>query len=403
MNQDIIDQFPSLKNKYNGKQAIFLDGPAGVQVPDSVINAISDYYRQSNANTHGAFATTQQTDIMMQETREACAIFLNAESYACISFGQNMTSLNFSLSKAIGRLLQEGDEIIITQLDHESNRGPWLRLQDEGIIIKEVEISKNGVLNYYDLEAKINAKTKLVCMGIASNYTGTVNDVERVRKISYKHGAMLLLDAVHYAPHFSIDVQALGCDFLLCSAYKFYGPHVGILYAKPGLMDSLDTDLLNTADQRAPYNIETGTLNHAAIAGVKACIEFIASLGSGSNLREQLISAYGLIEDHERKLASELYDYLWYSTKYKIVGPDYIGKRAPTVSFLSKTHQSRELCEQLSMQNIFAWDGHFYAKRASQVLGNEEKGGVTRMGMSVYTREEDVKETIMRLKQIAKN
>ena len=388
---------------YNGKRAIFLDGPAGVQVPDSVINAISDYYKNSNANTHGAFATTQQTDIMMQETREACSIFLNAESHACISFGQNMTSLNFSLSKAIGRLLRPGDEILITQLDHESNRGPWLRLQDQGIVVNEIAISEKGTLNYDDVANKINSKTKLVCMGLASNYTGAVNNVKYVRKLCNDNGAKLLLDAVHYAPHFSIDVQKFGCDFLLCSAYKFYGPHVGILYAKTGLMDSLDTDLLNTADQRAPYNIETGTLNHAAIAGVKACIEFIASLGKGVNLREELESAYARIELHERKLATKLYDYLWDAKGYKIIGPAYDTKRAPTISFLSKSHQSKELCEKLSMQNIFAWDGHFYAKRASQILGNEERGGVTRMGISVYTTEEDVKQTIDQLKEIAKN
>lgn len=394
MNSTIIGQFPSLSNLYNGKRAVFLDGPAGVQVPSSVIEAISDYYKHSNANTHGAFATTQQTDVIMQETREACATFLNAPNHTCISFGQNMTSLNYSLSKAIGRQLNAGDEILITQLDHESNRGPWLRLQDDGIIVNEIGIHKDGTINYEDLSAKISSKTKLLCMGMASNYTGAVNDVAFARKITHEHGAQLLLDAVHYAPHFSIDVQDIDCDFLLCSAYKFYGPHVGILYAKPGVLDSLDTDFLRTAYAHAPYRIETGTLNHAAIAGVKASIEFIASMGSGDTLRQQLESAYVLIEKHEKNLAIKLHSYLTSSSNYTVVGPDFSTKRAPTLSFLSNNNKSLPLCEKLATKNVFAWNGHFYALRASEVLGNEEKGGVTRMGISAYTTEEDIEETI---------
>ncbi len=401
MNSTIIEQFPSLSNMYNGSRGIFLDGPAGVQVPNSVIDAISDYYRQSNANTHGAFATTQQTDVIMHETRETCCTFLNAASHKCISFGQNMTSLNYSLSKAIGRQLKEGDEILITQLDHESNRGPWLRLQDQGVIVNEIAILANGTINYDDLVAKMSSQTQLLCMGMASNYTGAVNDVALARKITHDHGAQLLLDAVHYAPHFSIDVQELDCDFLLCSAYKFYGPHVGILYAKPGLLDTMDTDFLRTADSSAPYKIETGTLNHAAIAGVKASIEFIASMGSGDALRQQLESAYGLIEKHEKALATQLYGFLDSSTNYTVVGPDFSSKRAPTLSFLSANNASLQLCEKLADHNVFAWDGHFYALRASEVLGNEDKGGVTRMGISVYTTEEDINETISTLENLA--
>jgi cysteine desulfurase family protein (TIGR01976 family) len=401
MNSTIIGQFPSLSNVYNGKRGIFLDGPAGVQVPSSVIEAISDYYKHSNANTHGAFATTQQTDVIMQDTREACASFLHAESYKCISFGQNMTSLNYSLSRAIGRQLNKGDEILITQLDHESNRGPWLRLQDKGIIVKEIGIHSNGTINYDDLTEKISAKTKLLCMGMASNYTGAVNDVAFARKLTQEHGAQLLLDAVHYAPHFSIDVQKMDCDFLLCSAYKFYGPHVGILYAKQGHLDSLDTDFLRTADSNSPYRIETGTLNHAAIAGVKASIEFVASMGSGETLRHQLETAYQSIEKHEKELAIKLYSYLISSTNYAVVGPDFSTKRAPTLSFLSENNKSLHLCKKLAAENVFAWDGHFYALRASEVLGNEEKGGVTRMGISVYTTDSDVEETITLLKELA--
>lgn len=400
MNSTIRNQFPALQRTHDGKPLTFLDGPAGTQVPDKVIDAISNYYRMSNANLHGAFITTQETDQMMLATRDACAAFLNASSQKNISFGHNMTSMNIKLSRAIGRYLQAGDEILITQLDHESNRGPWLRLAELGIIVKEIALTQNGELDYEDFKEKISTKTKLVAMGMASNYTGAVNDVAFARKITHDYGAWLLLDAVHYAPHFSIDVQAMGCDFLLCSAYKFYGPHIGILYSKVGLLDMLDTDRLRTAYQHAPYKIETGTLNHAALAGVKAAIEFMASTGEGDKLRDQLLRALAGIEAHERELAKELYEFLNGSDKYELVGPSFDGKRAPTLSFYSTHYSADELCKKLAAENIFAWSGHFYAIRASEKLGMQERGGVTRMGMSMYSSQEDIGRTIGVLKSI---
>lgn len=395
----IIKQFPSLQRTHRGMPLSFLDGPAGTQVPDSVINAISSYYQTSNSNLHGAFITTQETDAMMLTTRKACAVFLNAPSYKNISFGHNMTSMNIKLSRAIGRYLKAGDEILITQLDHESNRGPWLRLKEIGIIVNEIAITAHGELDYVDFKNKLSEKTKLVAMGLASNYTGAVNDVAFARKITREFGAWLLLDAVHYAPHFSIDVQNLDCEFLLCSAYKFYGPHIGILYAKEGLLDGLDTDRLRTAYQHAPYKIETGTLNHAAIAGVNAAIAFIAESGEGYELRQQLMNAMLRIETHEKTLAIRLYTYLSESEKYTLIGPSFDMKRAPTLSFYSETYSAKELCTKLAEQNIFAWSGHFYAIRASEKLGMEDRGGVTRMGMSMYSTDEDIERTIKVLEQ----
>lgn len=384
-------QFPSLARMHNGKPLIFIDGPAGTQVPEYVINAMSDYYKTLNSNTHGAFITTQETDALMHAMRETVAAFLNAENTTTISVGQNMTTLNFALARGIGRMLQPGDEILITQLDHEGNRGPWLSLREHGVIVREVNLLANGLLDYDDFEKKINERTRLVALGMASNALGTVNDFRLARKLTYKYNAWLLLDAVHYAPHFSIDVQEIGCDFLLCSAYKFYGPHVGILYSKPGLLDQIPTDRLRVAGQTAPDRIETGTLNHAAMAGVKASIEFIAQQGNGKTLREKIVDAYANIGKHERALAEKLYNGLKAISGIQIAGQPFGNvQRSPTISFYKEGKAALQVCQQLAAQNICAWDGHFYAIRAIEILGLLEKGGVTRMGISAYNTEREI-------------
>ncbi len=380
---------------------VFLDGPAGTQVPQSVIEAISHYYSTSNANTHGAFITTRETDDIIQHMRQSMAALLGAENEDTISIGQNMTSLNFALARAMSRILQPGDEVLITQLDHEANRGPWLTLTRFGINVKEVVLKSDGLLDYDDFAGKINAKTKLVCMGMSSNCIGTVNNFKLVRQLTNQYNAWLLLDAVHYAPHFSIDVQSLGCDFLLCSAYKFYGPHVGILYSRPGLLDQLPTDRLRTAGQKAPYSIETGTLNHAALAGVGAAVGFLASLGSGVSQREKLISAYQSISEHEYRLASKLYQGLKQIPGLTMIGQDFSApSRTPTVSFTMKGKTPWQICEHLAKKNICAWDGHFYAIRAIEVLGLLEQGGVTRLGISLYNTEEEVNLTVASVRHL---
>jgi len=397
----IRSQFPSLQRRPNKLPMIFLDGPGGTQVPNSVIDAISDYYKTSNANTHGEFITTHETDEVIANMRTSVAALLNAESPGCISIGQNMTTLNFALARGIARMLKPGDEVVITQLDHEGNRGPWLMLRDFGIKVKEVALRQSGVLDYDDFEAKVNENTRVVAVGMAANSIGTVNDIQKARELSYKYNAWLVLDAVHYAPHFSIDVQKLGCDFLLCSAYKFYGPHVGLLYSRPGLLDRIPTDRLRTAGQTAPDSIETGTLNHAAIAGVKAAVDFLASLGEGSSLRERLVNAYQNIGEHERKLAMQLHDGLKKIPGVKVVGQDFSSNhRAPTVSFTMEKKTPQQVCAHLATKNICAWDGHFYALRAIEILGLLEKGGVTRLGISVYNRSEDIEATLHELSSL---
>ena len=386
-------QFPSLTRVHNSIPLTYLDAPAGTQVPQSVIDAVSSYYKTSNANTHGEFLTTNETDGIVATMRKSMAALLGAEGPETISIGQNMTTLNFALARGIARSLRPGDEVLITQLDHEGNRGPWLMLREFGVNVREVSLQPSGMLDEIDFAAKVNEKTRLIAIGLASNALGTVNNITLARELAYKAGAWLMLDAVAYAPHFKINVQELGCDFLLCSAYKFYGPHVGILYSRPGLLDRIKTDRLRTALQYAPEKIETGTLNHAAIAGVTAAVNFISSLGNN------IADAYRQIGAHERELAVRLYDGLCKIKGVKVIGQDFASEhRAPTVSFTFEGKTPTEVCRHLAKQNIFAWDGHFYAQRAIEILGLFEKGGVTRIGMAVYNTPEEIDKTLDVLK-----
>jgi cysteine desulfurase family protein (TIGR01976 family) len=314
-----------------------------------------------------------------------------------------MTTLNFSLSKTIARSLSEGDEVLITQLDHEANRAPWLALREQKIIVNEVALRPGGTLDYEDFRNKINKRTRLVAMGWASNALGTVNDVAQIREWTRNAGAWLLVDAVHYAPHFSMDVTSLGIDFLLCSAYKFYGPHVGILYTRNGLLDSLEPDRLRTQEQSSPYRIETGTLNHAAIAGVKAAIEYLSSLGSGKTLRSKLVNAMTAIHMHELKLGTMVYEGLKSIDGVNIYGPSFAAAdRAPTISFTTKGHTANEVCTALARKGIFAWDGHFYAIRAAEILRTLENGGFTRVGMLLYNTDDEVERFLREVRSIAR-
>ena len=403
---DIInrrDDFPSLKRTVNGYKLAYLDGPGGSQVPQQVINAISRYFKKCNANTHGRFITSAESDNIIKEAREYSAQFLGAENGGCISFGANMTSLNFSLSRAIARSLNEGDEILITQSDHEANRGPWLNLRECGIVVKEVTLKQDGTLDYEDFNSKINDRTRLVAAGLASNALGTVNNIKLIRQLTYEAGALLMVDAVHYAPHFPIDVNALGIDFLICSAYKFYGPHVGILYSRPGLLEQFQTDRLRTQSPGEPYRIETGTLNHAAIAGVKSAIDYIASFGDGKTLREKIVSAMEKIGKYEHYLAQKLYNGLKRISGVKIFGvPFDAGFRAPTVSFTIEGVEPSVACRILGEKGICVWDGNFYAVRTVEVLGLYEKGGLIRAGISLYNTDDDIKRLLSGVKEIVK-
>ena len=404
MNDAVRSQFPSLKRIVNNHPIVHLDGPAGTQVPQSVINAMVNVYSQSNANTHGQFATSRETDARIEHARQQVAALLGAEGSYTVSFGANMTSLNFVLANAITRSLQPGDEILITQLDHEANRGPWLQQRRHGIEVREVLLEEDGSLDYADLEKKISEKTRVIAIGLASNIFGTVNDIDRVRQLAYEVGALLVVDAVHYVPHLLTDVAGIDCDFLLCSAYKFYGPHVGILYSKPGALDRLDTDRLRTQMQNAPYRIERGTLNHAALAGVSEAVNFLASFGEGNSTREKIVSGMSVIQNHERSLAQQLYLGLREMDGVDMYGPPLKEtQRAPTLSFTVENKRPADLCKSLAEHGICAWDGHFYAIRAVEVLGLMGQGGVTRMGIAVYNTKEEIEYVINTMNQLFKS
>ena len=395
------DDFPALARAVNGRRLVFLDGPAGTQVPRPVIDAIAGYYATCNANTHGQFVTSRESDAMLEATRDKVAALLGARSGSEVSFGANMTTLCFALAHALGREMAPGDEVVITQLDHEANRGPWLGLAERGVVVREVALRSDGRLDADDLRGKVGPRTRVVAMGLASNALGTVNDVGPARELSRSVGARLVLDAVHYLPHFALDVAALDPDFLLCSAYKFYGPHVGVLYARPGLLGRLRTDRLSTQEETAPYRIETGTLNHAAIAGVGAAVDYLGSFGAGDGLRARLVDAMGRIERHERSLAERYFTAVRRLPGVTVRGPDFSDRhRAPTVSITVDGRTAEEVARFLGERGIAVWDGHFYAARAIEVLGLAARGGVVRTGISMYSNADDVDELLAALVEL---
>ena len=381
----------------------FLDGPGGSQVPRVVVEAIADVYASCNVNTHGNFAPSREVDRRMLVARSVVAAFLGAEDGSCISFGQSMTTLAFNLSSAIGCTLRKGDEVLITQLDHEGNRGPWAGLEERGAVVREVRLLESGELDAADMAAKINQRTKLFAIGASANSLGTVNDLALARRLTREVGALLVVDAVHYAPHFPIDVQALGADFLLCSGYKFYGPHVGVLYSRPGRLDSLPTDRLSVQDPLAPYRIETGTLNHAAIDGVRAAVEYIAGWGSGNSLRERIVDAMTSISAYEHELAKDYHDAVRRIPGVRVWGPDFAAgrARAPTVSITLDKTTAAHAAVALGEQGICVWDGDFYAARPVQVLGLAARGGLLRTGVSMYNTPDELNRLLAGLATLA--
>lgn len=385
--------FPSLKRKHNGRKLAYLDGPGGTQAPQAVIDAVAEYYTRRNANIHGMFVTTRETDEMLQDARRAFADFFGApdeDGWRSVSFGANMTTINFALSHAIAKDLREGDEAVITELDHEANRGPWLNLKQYGIAVKEVKLKKPGVLDYADMQKKITDRTKVVAIGLSSNALGAANDIAKARELASAVGAYLVLDAVHYAPHHPLDAPALGADFLICSAYKFYGPHVGVLYARPGLLEKLRTDALCTQEPDAPYKFETGTLNHAAIAGALEAVNYLASLGTGSTRREKIVSAMTGIAAYEHALAERYYTEVKKIPGVTVWGPGFGAHRVPTVSITIDGIEPAEAARQLGELGLCLWDGDFYAAKAIEVLGLKERGGVLRAGVSLYNTDEEI-------------
>jgi cysteine desulfurase family protein (TIGR01976 family) len=400
--------FPALSQKIDDRSVIFFDGPGGTQVPGSVIDGIGDYLTKSNANAHGAFATSERTDALITSARAAIADFLGCDSDEVV-FGGNMTSLTFAFSRAIARQLKAGDEIIVTRLDHYANVSSWHALAEKGVVIRTVEIdTKDCTLDMRDLEQQLNERTRLVAVGYASNAVGTINDVAEVVRLAHNVGAWVFVDAVHYAPHGSIDVRALDCDFLTCSAYKFFGPHVGILYGKREHLAFLQPYKVRPASDLVPSCWETGTQNHEGLAGVVATIDYLAKLGrsvlsSVQNRREALVTAMKAIGQYERELSKRLVAGLLQIpglTFYGITDPARFDWRTPTVAIRLADKTPEEVARALGDRAIFTWHGNFYALGLTEKLGVESKGGLLRIGLVHYNTVEEIDRFLEVLKQI---
>lgn len=404
MNPFIVSrsQFPALQLKdASGRPAIYFDGPGGTQAPQSVIDAMNQHLIRRLSNTHGAFATSRATDETIHQARAVMADFLNAPAPDNIAFGANMTSLTFHVSRSIGRDLKPGDEIILTRLDHDANVAPWLALEEKGVKIKFLDFHpEDCTLAYEEFENLLSPKTKLVAVGYASNAVGTINEVNRIVKMAHAAGALVYVDAVHYAPHGPIDVQALDCDFLVCSAYKFFGPHVGVLYGNYEVMERLHAYKVRPQESMPPSKFETGTLNHEGLAGAAAAIEYIAELGRHAgkpageqDRRRDLKMAMAAIQEYERTLSQKLIAGLQAIPGVRVFGitdAKRYHQRTPTVAMRVEKHSPQAVAERLGEENIYVWDGNFYALEVIKRLGYEDKGGVVRIGLVHYNTEEEI-------------
>lgn len=401
--------FPALLQTMNGHPVVFLDGPGGTQVPQQVIDAMTRYLITSNANLHGAFATSRQTDALVEQARAAVADFLGCDSDEVV-FGANMTTLTFAISRAIGRELQPGDEVVVTSLDHDANVAPWLALAERGVIVRTVDIHDHDcTLDMTDLAQQISERTKLVAIGYASNAVGTINNVAQVVRLAHAVGAWVFVDAVHYAPHGLINVRSLGCDFLVCSAYKFFGPHVGILYGKREHLARLRPYKPRPAPNQVPYCWETGTQNFEGLAGVIATIDYLTDLGRQAsptviNRRNALSTAMVAIQEYERSLSEALIPHLLEIpglTLYGITDRMQFAWRTPTVGIRVAGYSPLELAKALGNRGIFTWNGNFYALNLTQRLGIEASGGMLRIGCTHYNTPEEIHRLLHTLHELA--
>jgi cysteine desulfurase family protein (TIGR01976 family) len=394
----VREQFPSLQLKVNGRQAAFLDGPAGTQVPRQVMDAVQKYFLEANANTYGAFLTSRRTNDAISGARAAMADLFNSSPEEVV-FGQNMTTITLGLARAIGRELKPGDEILLTVLDHDANYSPWKALEEKGVVIRTVDIRESDcTLDLDDLKNKLSAKTKLVAVGYASNAVGTINPVAEITRLAHAAGAMSFIDAVHYAPHGAIDVKALDCDFLVCSPYKFFGPHMGTLYGKKKHLERFKPYKVRPATDAAPECWETGTQVQELIAGIQGAVEYVAELGrrcdpSAKDRRAALLAAYRSTVAYERTLVTRLIEGLLAIPGLKFFGitdPRRFEERCSTVSFRLAKGTPTDAATFLGDRGIFTWDGNFYALNLTERLGVEKLGGVLRVGLVHYNTVDEV-------------
>ncbi|EFH90246.1 cysteine desulfurase-like protein [Ktedonobacter racemifer] len=399
----VRSRFPSLNN-----EMVFFDNPGGTQIAQDVLRRMQHYLLNTNANHGGAFTTSLRSDSVVYEARQAMADFLNAARPEEIVFGQNMTSLTLHISRSLALLLQPGDEIVVTRLDHDANIAPWLLIaRDRGCTIRWVDIHpEDCTLDMQDLERQVTPRTKLVAIGYASNAVGTINDVKRAIELAHQAGALCFIDAVQYAPHRFIDVQELDCDLLACSGYKFFGPHIGILYGKYELLQKLEAYKVRPADNEPPEKFETGTQSFESIAGLLGCLEYLAWLGTtfGASFTHQhqelltgrrlaLRQAMEVINAYESELSQTILQALTPLPGLKLYGiadPQRLQERVPTFSFSLEGWRPRELAEQLAVEHFNVWDGNYYAVEVMTRLGLEEQGGLLRVGLAHYNTHTEI-------------
>jgi len=382
--------FPALARTHSGYPVAYFDGPGGTQVPRMVVEAMNDYLYHHNANTHWAYPSSEETDAIIDSARNVLADFLSA-SPTEIVFGTNMTTLTFHLARALSHSYGPDDEIVVTELDHHANIAPWRTLEKEcGLKVRMAKmIPQTGELDWDDLSRQLTRHTKLVAIGAASNALGTINDVKRVGEMAHSLGAKIFVDAVHYAPHGLIDVRDWNCDFLACSAYKFYGPHIGILYGQRDLLDSLDFPKLIPAPDSAPERAETGTQNHEGIAGAAAAVDFLASLASGATRRGRLHAAFRQFHERGDALITQLWNGLREIRRVRLYGPPPGAARTPTIGFTLNDVPSIEVAKKSAEHGVFLSHGDFYAMTVVERLGLAPDG-LVRAGCACYTTAEEV-------------
>ncbi len=405
----IRSQFPALCREVNGHRAVYFDGPAGTQVPTRVINALVRYLTEMNANHGGFFATSQASDQALEEAHQAAADLLGAADPQTVFFGQNMTSLAFAVSHTLSRQWKAGDEILVTRLDHDANVSPWVQAaQRSGAVARHIDIHpEDCTLNLDDLRQKLSERTRLVAVGCASNAVGTINPVAEIAQLAHQVGALVFLDAVHYAPHAAIDVMNWGCDLLACSAYKFYGPHLGLLWGRRELLESLEVDKVRPAPDTLPGRMMTGTQSHEAIFATAETVEYLADLGREvspgcGNRRAALLAAYQAINSYEMSLLRRLLDGLAELPEIRVYGitdPSRFHQRVSTISFTHARRTPGQIARYLGDLGIFVWHGNYYALPLTERLGLEPQGMV-RVGLVHYNTPAEVERLLEALRSL---
>lgn len=403
-------QFPALAREFGGRRAVYFDGPAGSQVPGSVIEAVGSYLANLNANCCGVFATSRESDALLEAANRGAADFLGTDDADAIVFGPNMTSLTFTLARSLARTWGRSDEILLTRLEHDANVTPWVMAASQaGATVRHVDIRVSDcTLDLEDLERKLSERTRLVAVGCVSNAVGTINPVREIIGRAHAVGAEVFLDAVHHAPHLLTDVTAWDCDYLVCSAYKFFGPHVGLLWGKSSRLAELPVEKVRPAPDGMPGRWMTGTQNHEGIAGTLAAVEYLADLGrsvspAAATRRDALIAAYDAIGVHERRLCAHLLRGLAEISGVKVHGitdPERLRERVPTVSFTHQRLTPREVAEHLAREGIFVWHGNYYALPLTETLG-VEPDGMVRVGLLHYNSLEEVDRLVAVLGRLA--